>query len=134
MSNKNNFLNKVSNSIERNLNKMTLLLLVASLITLNPIAIGIGTFNVAITNLTSYNTFIKIREKKIKKINEVIDSLNSLPENEKDEEVKETIDKLRLTKELHEKEIVRLKGLKSELYKESLNKKAKKLSKTICKK
>lgn len=134
MSNKNNFLNKVSNSIERNLNKMTLLLLAASLITLNPIAIGIGTFNVAITNLTSYNTFIKIREKKIKNINEVIDSLNSLPENEKDEEVKETIDKLRLTKELHEKEIVRLKGLKSELYKESLNKKAKKLSKTISKK
>lgn len=133
MSNKNNFLNKVSNSIERNLNKMTLLLLAASLITLNPIAIGIGTFNVAITNLTSYNTFIKIREKKIKKINEVIDSLNSLPENEKDEEVSETISKLLETKTLHEKQIVKLNQLKSELYKKSINKKAKKLSKPVTK-
>lgn len=134
MSNKNNFLNKVSDGIGRNINKVNLLLLAASLITLNPIAIGIGSFNVAVTSLTSYTTFIKIREKKVKKINKVIESLISLPENEKDEEVKETIDKLRLTKELHEKEIVRLKGLKSELYKESLNKKAKKLSKTISKK
>ena len=134
MSSKNNFLNKISYGIGRNINKVNLLLLAASLITLNPIAIGIGSFNVAVTSLTSYTTFIKIREKKVKKINKVIESLISLPENEKDEEVKETIDKLRLTKELHEKEIVRLKGLKSELYKESLNKKAKKLSKTISKK
>lgn len=134
MNDKYNFLNKVSNGIGRNINKVNLLLLAASLITLNPIAIGIGTFNVAITSLTSYTTFIKIREKKIKKINEVMDSLNSLPENEKDEEVKETIDKLILTKELHEKEILRLKKLKSELYKKSVSKKARKLSKPISKK
>ncbi|SCJ39952.1 Uncharacterised protein [uncultured Clostridium sp.] len=134
MNDKHNFLNKVSNGIGRNINKVNLLLLAASLITLNPIAIGIGTFNVAITSLTSYTTFIKIREKKIKKINEVMDSLNSLPENEKDEEVKETIDKLILTKELHEKEILRLKKFKSELYKKSVSKKARKLSKPISKK
>lgn len=134
MSNKNNFLNKVSTGIERNINKVNLLLLAASLITLNPIAIGIGTFNVAVTSLTSYTTFIKIREKKVKKINEVIESLVSLPENEKDAEVEETISKLLDTKAIHEKEILRLKGLKAELYKESLNKKAKRLSKSISKK
>lgn len=134
MSNKNNFLNKVSTGIERNINKVNLLLLAASLITLNPIAIGIGTFNVAVTSLTSYTTFIKIREKKVKKINEVIESLISLPENEKDAEVEETISKLLDTKAIHEKEILRLKGLKAELYKECLNKKAKRLSKSTTKK
>ena len=133
MNDKNNFLNKVSNDIGRNINKFNLLLLAASLITLNPIAIGIGTFNVAVTSLTSYTTLIKVRKKKIKKINEVIDSLNSLPENEKDEEVSETISKLLQTKALHEKEILRLNGLKSELYKKSISKKAKKLSKPITK-
>lgn len=133
MNDKNNFLNKVSNDIGRNINKVNLLLLAASLITLNPIAIGIGTFNVAVTSLTSYTTLIKVRKKKIKKINEVIDSLNSLPENEKDEEVSETISKLLQTKALHEKEILRLNGLKSELYKKAISKKAKKLSKPITK-
>lgn len=134
MVSKKNFLNKISNGIERNINKFNLLVLATSLITLNPVFIGIGTFNVAVTNLSNYGTFIKLRERKIKKINEVIDSLNSLPENEKDEEVNETIDKLLSTKELYEKEILRLKALKAELYKKSINKKAKKLSKPIIKK
>lgn len=134
MVSKKNFLNKISNGIERNINKFNLLVLATSLITLNPVFIGIGTFNVAVTNLSNYGTFIKLRERKIKKINEVIDSLNSLPENEKDEEVNETIDKLLSTKELYEKEILRLKALKAELYKKSINKKAKKLSKPITKK
>lgn len=68
MVSKKNFLNKISNGIERNINKFNLLVLATSLITLNPVFIGIGTFNVAVTNLSNYGTFIKLRERKIKKL------------------------------------------------------------------
>lgn len=68
MGNKKNFLNKISNGIERNINKFNLLVLATSLLTLNTVFIGIGTFNVAVTNLSNYGTFIKLRERKIKKL------------------------------------------------------------------
>lgn len=68
MGNKKNFLNKISNGIERNINKFNLLVLATSLITLNTVFIVIGTFNVAVTNLSNYGTFIKLRERKIKKL------------------------------------------------------------------
>ena len=68
MVSKKNFLNKISNGIERNINKFNLLVLATSLITLNTVFIGIGTFNVAVTNLSNYGTFIKLRERKIKKL------------------------------------------------------------------
>lgn len=131
---KNSFLNKVVNGLERNMNKINLIMLATSLITLNPTSIGLCSLNFALSKLASYDTFIKVTQKKIQKIDEVIESLNSLPELEKDNEVLETISKLLLTKELHEKEIIRFKSLRAELNKKDLNKKAKKLSKPIAKK
>ena len=138
MSKKESLLNKLSNKLdnlnEDNVIKANLILLAASLISLNPIAIGLNTAGLALNKLSSTKSLIKSYEKKINKIESVIESLKLLPEEEHDEEVINTIKDLHLTKALYEKRILKLKQEKVKVTKKTLKKSAVKLNKPLLKK